>query len=401
MLINIAVKRLKNNSINLESPMDFRPLVMHLVYSYAVGGLENGLVNLINRVDPAFCRHIVVSMTECDDTFRRRIQRPDVVFISLHKGPGHGYKIYPALYRVFRKYRPTILHTRNLAALETVVPAFVARIPVRIHGEHGWDVNDPGGTNLRYRRIRRLYRPFVHHFVALSEQIACYLEREVGVNPLRLTRICNGVDTMYFYPENGERAILTDSPFNDPNLVIMGTVGRLQAVKDQITLVRAFAEARRQSGEELNKLRMVIVGEGPLRGEIEKEIALHDLGAYVWMTGERADVPALMRAFDFFVLPSRAEGISNTILEAMASGLAVAATNVGGNAELVMEEQTGTLAPAGDPVALASAVTRLTINASQRRQMGKAARIRAENKFSLDSMVERYSRLYQSLIKHS
>jgi len=371
---------------------------MHLVYSFAVGGLENGIVNLINGMNPAFCRHMVVSLTECNEAFCSRIQRSDVIFLSLHKGSGHGYKIYPLLYNIFREYRPTILHTRNLAALETVIPAFVARVPIRIHGEHGWDTNDPGGTNPHYSRIRRLYKPFVHHFVALSKQIACYLEQKVRINPKSLTRICNGVDILHFYPNNVKRAILEDSPFNDPNLVIMGTIGRLQAVKDQVALVRAFAEARCRYGEKIEKLRLIIVGEGPLREQIEKDITIHGLGDHVWLTGERADVPAVMRAFDFFVLPSRAEGISNTILEAMASGLAVVATDVGGNAELVIEEQTGTLIPVGDQTAMASAIMRLATDASQRHQQGKNARVRIETNFSLDGMIERYSQLYKALI---
>ena len=397
-MIKITSKIVTKNSNTIRETCDLRPLVMHLVYSFNVGGLENGIVNLINRMNPALFRHIVVSMTECDDVFCRRIQHHDVAFLSLHKAPGNGYKIYPLLYRIFREYRPTIIHTRNLAALETVVPAFLARIPVRIHSEHGWDINDPGGTNPYYSRIRRLYRPFVHHFIALSEQIAHYLERKVKVNPKRLTRIRNGVDTIKFHPNNGNKRVLIDSPFKDSNLVIMGTVGRLQAVKDQVTLIQAFDEARRISGAALNNLRLIIVGDGPLKGEIEKAIATHNLGAYVWLAGERADIPALLQAFDFFILPSRAEGISNTILEAMACGLAVIATNVGGNAELVVEEKTGSLVTAGDAISMASVISRITINASQRQQQGKAARVQAETKFSLDGMVEQYSRLYKSLI---
>ena len=390
---------MKNNSFYPESKKEPRPTVMHIVYSFAVGGLENGVVNLINRMDPALFRHMVVALTKCDDEFCRRIHHPDVAFLSLNKKPGQGYKIYPLLFRLFQKFRPTILHTRNFAALETSVPAFAARVPIRIHGEHGWDVNDPGGTNLRYSRVRRIYRPFVHHFVALSEQIADYLKNKVGVRPARLTRICNGVDTLRFYPRNEERNILDDSPFNDPNLIIMGTAGRLQTIKDQITLVQAFSEARRRSVDGLDKLRLIIVGDGPLREKIEREIAAHDLGAYVWLSGERSDVPLLMRSFDFFVLPSRAEGISNVILEAMASGLAVIATDVGGNKELVSEEKTGMIVPATDPVSMASVITRLASDASLRRQLGKAARIQAEDNFSLDNMVEKYSNLYQSLMK--
>jgi sugar transferase (PEP-CTERM/EpsH1 system associated) len=374
---------------------------MHLVYSFTVGGLENGVANLINRMDATRFRHMVVALTHCDPSFCRRIQRPDVRFLSLRKRPGNGYKLYPLLYRVFRKYRPDILHTRNLAALEAMIPAWAARVPVRIHGEHGWDNRDPGGTQPRFKRIRRLYRPFVHHFIALSGQIARYLEQGVGVRPAHLTRICNGVDTDRFYPlphpASQTHTVPAGSPFTAPGLVVMGTVGRLQQVKDQLTLVQAFAAARRLFGAGVESLRLIMVGDGPLRGEVEAEIAAHGLGERVWLTGERADIPALMQSFDFFVLPSRAEGISNTILEAMASGLSVIATDVGGNAELVLEGETGTLVPPANPEAMAAALAQLTADAALREQQGAAARARAETEFSLDGMVENYSRLYQSL----
>jgi hypothetical protein len=102
--------------------------------------------------------------------------------------------LFPALFRLFRKYRPDVVHTRNLAALETTLPAWLAGVPVRIHGEHGWDVTDPDGTNPTYRLIRRLHRPFVTHYIALSGHLESYLRDAIGVPGGRVTRICNGVD---------------------------------------------------------------------------------------------------------------------------------------------------------------------------------------------------------------
>jgi sugar transferase (PEP-CTERM/EpsH1 system associated) len=379
--------------------VDERPLVMHLVFSFDVGGLENGIVNLINRMDPALFRHMVVALSHCSPDFCSRIMREDVEFVSLEKAPGHGVKLYPKLYRLFTDHRPSILHSRNLAALEAVVPAWAAGVPVRIHGEHGWDVSDPGGTRVKYRLMRRLYRPFVSHYVALSVQLADYLVERVHVPESGLTRICNGVDTSLFHATMGGRDLLEGSPFNASDLIVVGTVGRLQAVKDQVTLVQAFALSCSLAGAAGKRLRLCIAGDGPLRGQIEAEIVRAGIGKQVWLAGARSDVPRVMRGLDLFVLPSRAEGISNTILEAMASGLAVIATDVGGSAELVQPGKTGALVPAENPAAMSEAIARYAGDAELRRAHGLAGRQRVESEFSVDAMVARYVSLYQSQLE--
>lgn len=374
-----------------------RPLVMHVVYRFDVGGLENGIVNLMNRMPEGVFRHAIVALTECVPAFCERIARKDVDFISLHKPPGHGVRVYPELFRLFRATRPAIVHTRNLAALEAVVPAWAAKVPVRIHGEHGWDLRDHDGSRRKFRLIRRLYRPFVSHYVALSHQLENYLIDRVGVESHRIERICNGVDTFRFQPL-GQRKVLAGSPFYRGDEVLVGAVGRLQAVKDQLTLVRAFAHAVAAGGGGADTLRLVLAGEGPLRVVIEEEIARAGIAERVWMAGERSDVPDIMNSLDILVLPSRGEGISNVILEAMASGLPVVATRVGGNSELVVEGETGALVPAGDHVAMADMILRYAGDRWLRQCHGAAGRQRVESVFSLDGMVDRYASLYASLL---
>src|SRR5580692_1228655 len=143
------------------------PLIVHVVYRFAVGGLENGVVNLINRLPAGSWRHVVVALSEIDANFVARITRRDVTCVALHKGRGHALPLYPKLYGLFRKLRPAIVHTRNLAALEASLPAWAARIPVRIHGEHGRDMNDLDGSKVRYQLVRRAFSPFVTRYVAL------------------------------------------------------------------------------------------------------------------------------------------------------------------------------------------------------------------------------------------
>src|SRR5712664_1137514 len=135
-------------------------LIVHVVYRFGVGGLENGVVNLINRMPAHRWQHAIVALTEVSAEFAARVERSDVRYIALNKRPGHLVRYYPYLYRLFKELRPAVVHTRNLAALEALVPAWAAGVPVRLHGEHGWDMNDPAGNRRRYRYVRRLYRPF-------------------------------------------------------------------------------------------------------------------------------------------------------------------------------------------------------------------------------------------------
>jgi sugar transferase (PEP-CTERM/EpsH1 system associated) len=377
---------------------DPRPLVLHLVYRFDTGGLENGVVNLINHMPAGAYRHAVVALTEVVPGFAARIRRDDVAFVSLHKRPGHGVQLYPRLHALLRELRPAVVHTRNLAALECQVPAWAARVPVRIHGEHGRDSDDPDGTVRRYQWMRRVYRPFVHHHVALSADLAGYLHDKVHVPPARVTQIVNGVDTTRFHPAPGGHAPLEGMPFTHPTHFVVGTVGRMQTVKAQPLLARAFVRALQLRPALRERLRLVMVGNGPLRAEAQAVLAEAGVADLAWLPGERADVPEVMRSLDAFVLPSLAEGISNTILEAMASGLPVLATRVGGSAELVVEGETGQLVPAGDVEALARGLVALAADPARAAAQGSAGRLRAEQRFSLAAMVGAYQGLYDRLL---
>jgi sugar transferase (PEP-CTERM/EpsH1 system associated) len=376
------------------SSNDPRPLVMHVVYRFGVGGLENGIVNLINLLPHEEFRHSVVALTECDPRFCERVTRSDVDFIELKKPPGQGWRVFRRIGRLFSERRPAIVHTRNLAALEMQVPAWFAGVPVRLHGEHGRDMSDPDGTSARYRVLRRLLAPFVTQYVALSADLEHYLVDAIGIGADRVSRICNGVDERKFSPS--ARLAAVDSPADAP--LVVGTVGRLDEVKGQHILVEAVAALLRDAPGRRARLRVVICGDGPTRASIESCIASHGLQDVVEVLGERADVPDVLRSLDVFLLPSLAEGISNTILEAMACGLPVVATDVGGNSELVAEGESGYLVPPADPHALAAAIARYLDDAELRRRHGREARAEIERTFSLSGMVRRYGDLYRAAL---
>jgi sugar transferase (PEP-CTERM/EpsH1 system associated) len=375
------------------------PLIVHVVYRFEVGGLENGVVNLINRLPARSWRHMVLSLTEIDSSFASRIVRDDVHLAALRKGPGHAFPLYPRLFRLFRELRPAIVHTRNLAALEASAPAWAAAVPARVHGEHGRDVNDLYGSSVRYQWIRRAFSPFVTRYVALSPDLERYLRERVGLAANRIEQIYNGVDTTRFRPRPAGKAQIEGCPFNGADHWLVGTVGRMEAVKDQTNLARAFVRAVRMHPEARKRMRLILVGDGALKPRVEailEEARVRDLA---WLPGERADVSVLLQSIDCFVLPSLAEGVSNTILEAMASALPVIATRVGANNELVEDGLTGRLVPAAESDALARAIVAYFDDPSMARRHGRSGRQLVERRFSLESMVEQYDYLYTELLR--
>ena len=377
--------------------MNQPPLVAHIIYRLGVGGLENGLVNLIGRMPDHRYRHAVICLKDATD-FRNRLP-PDVPVYELHRREGQDFGLYLRVYRLLRSLRPAIVHTRNLAALECQLPAWLACVPVRVHGEHGWDVFDPDGENRKYQWLRRAFRVLVRRYIPLSRHLEEYLRDRIGVPESRITRICNGVDTARFHPGPEGRAVIPGCPFGAaPGLVLLGTVGRMHGVKDQITLVRGFLKLLERRPSLREKLRLVLVGEGPLRSEALEMLRDADAEHLAWLPGERGDVADILRGLDIFILPSRAEGISNTILEAMATGLPVVATEVGGNPELVVDGITGRLVAKQNPEALASALCEYLDQPEKIHAHGGAGLARIEESFSLDGMAARYLAVYDELL---
>lgn len=375
-----------------------RPLVMHVVYRFDIGGLENGVVNLVNHMPADAYRHVVVSLTEVTD-FRRRIRRDDVRTIALHKPPGQGFWQYPQLFRLFRELRPSVLHTRNMAALEAVAPAWLAGVPVRVHGEHGRDGIDL--VSSRYGWVRRAYRPFVSHYIALSADLEQYLAKTVKVPRSRLSQFYNGVDADKFTPAPGSRPAILGCPFDPSVHWLVGTVGRMQPVKDQPLLARAFVRALEHSPQLHACLRLVMVGDGALKPQVMQILQAAGVAELAWLPGERNDIADILRGLDAFVLPSQSEGISNVVLEAMASGLPVVATAVGGNPELIEAGRTGELVPARDAEAMARAIVALAVDPERAGRLGREARAEVERRFSLLGMVSRYQGLYDRLLGRS
>jgi sugar transferase (PEP-CTERM/EpsH1 system associated) len=227
----------------------------------------------------------------------------------------------------------------------------------------------------------------------VSKEIDDYLGSAIRVPASRRSLIANGVDTAQFSPAVGVRQAVSGCPFEPGKHWLIGTVGRLQTVKNQPLLARAFVRLIQQRPQAAGRLRLVIVGEGPLRAEVESVLSAAGVLHLAWLPGARNDVPDVLRMLNVFVLPSQAEGTSCTLQEAMASGLPVVATAVGGNPDLVQQGRTGLLVPSDDEAALSDALASLWEAPERASAMGEAGREVALRTLGLEAMVSAYASL--------
>ena len=362
------------------------PLVVHLIYRFDFGGLETLVAECINRMPPQQYRHAVVCLTGYTE-FARKISRDDVEIIALDKQPGLGLGTHLKLWKLLRRLKPAVLHSYNLSAVEYAFTAAMAGVPVRVHAEHGRDAGDPHGLNRKHNLLRRGVTPFIDRYVPVSEDLQRWLRQVVGVPDAKTLMIANGVDTERFLPQ----------AHAGRNEFVIGTVGRVQDVKNHSGLVDAFIRLRELLPDQRHRLRLAIVGDGPLFGSIRDKVHAAGLDEVVWLPGSRTDIADLMSGFDVFALPSIAEGTPVTILEAMACGLPVVASKVGGIPEVVEQMATGLLVPPSDPAALAEALAIYVQDPQLAARHGAAGRARVERSNSIAAMVAGYARLYDTL----
>jgi sugar transferase (PEP-CTERM/EpsH1 system associated) len=370
------------------------PLVVHLVYRLDFGGLENLMVERINRMPAEAYRHAVVALTDSTD-FAKRIKKPGVALYSLHKQPGVGLQTHAALWKLLRRLKPAVLHTYNLAATEYAPVAMLAGVPVRINGAHGRDARDPDGTNPRHRLLRRLMLPFYDCCYGNSADLVAWNRDFIGVPEHKSRLLGNGIDTDKFHPHrDGQPRALTGF---GADCIVIGTVGRIQDVKDHAGLVDAFILLRARLPQLRARLRLAIVGAGPLLPELRAKVDGAGLAGQVWLPGARSDVAEILGELDVFAMSSLAEGTPGSALEAMASGLPVVGTRVGGIPEVIDENVTGALVPPADPSAMAEALARYVLAPELASRHGAAGRERILRKYNMPAMVAAYQSMYDTL----
>jgi sugar transferase (PEP-CTERM/EpsH1 system associated) len=371
-----------------------KPLIVHVLYRLDTGGMERIIVSLINATTDRY-RHAVITLCGFG-ALRAEIDHAVTACLSLDKKPGKDWGCHVRLWRALRRLKPDLVQTYNIGTLDLAPMVKLAGVRRLVHAEHGRDAADPNGDNVRYRRLRSWMAPFIDRFVAVSDDLQHWLIERAGIEPSKVAYIANGIDVAAFEVPRTEprtRPLLAD--FAPAGSVLLGHVARLDKVKDQASLLQAFALLHKHTAQ---PCRLVIVGEGSQRAALEQQIDQLDLGDTVRLLGNRHDVPALLAECDVFVLSSIAEGMPVTLMEAMAAGLPVVATDVGGVASVVDDGVTGTLVPASDARALADALETYVADAALRRAHGVAGCARAAGHFSLDAMVAGYVALYDALL---
>ena len=368
--------------------MPSRLNVMHVVDLLALAGMEYGVIKLVNRLDRKLFRPtICCQQYQVENTVP--LLDPDVRVFSLHRPEGRSLRLILKLARLLRREKVDIVHSHNWATLiYTVAAAKLARTPVVIHGEHGFETNHGMVDHARFSRWLARYTT---HVTTVSETLCHDLQTRWMLPPERISAVPNGVDLDRFGPESNVPDLRQELGIGAEELIIM-TIGGLRPVKDHATLIRGFAKAHRR----LPPSHLVIVGMDwrSLRAELEGLAAQLGVGGKILFTDVRTDIPALLRTCDVYVNTSRFEGLSNTILEAMASGKPVIATAVGGNPELVQDGMTGFLIRPGDDTQLAGCLETILADKVLRQRMGASGRRVTEERFSVARMVEDYSSMY-------
>lgn len=370
--------------------------VCHVLLRLGYGGMENGLVTIVNRLRAGSFRHSIVCLEDARN-FRARVAE-DVPVHCLGESPGGPLGRQRALWRVVRELRPDIVHTRNLATIDLYPVLLAAGVRHLVHSEHGVDLLEIDGSPLKYRLIRRLGSLVTPAYIALSRDLKDWLVRQNGVPARKVSVIVNGVDTAKFRPASdpaARQARRAALGIGTLDVVAIGSLGRLEAVKDHENLAAAYVAMVARRPDLRSRTLLVLGGDGSRRAAVEAIMESAGLRDRLVLPGYIADSPAFYQALDLFVLPSRTEGTSNTILEAMACGLAVVATDVGESARLVADGETGAIVPPRDPESLAASLIPYLDSAGLRQRHGAAGRERAVAEFSLDGMLRAYGEVYR------
>jgi glycosyltransferase involved in cell wall biosynthesis len=351
--------------------------VAHVALQLDMGGMEKLLVEFARHTDREKVDLRFVSLNGrgglADD-----IEACGWPVQVLHKGAGVRPPLVLDLARLFHSWKVDVVHTHNNGPLLYAAPAArLARVPAVIHTRHGRSF----GMGRRQMFAVRLASALADQFVCVSEDSRALSFRQ-GIPRRKLSRLWNGIDLSRFRfhgPQDGGPAVL---------------VARLNPEKDVATLLRAAALAVRQCPS----FRLEIAGDGPSLPSLRALAAELGLDEQVRFLGVVRDVPGLLARASLFILPSLSEGVSLTLLEAMASGLPVVCTWVGGNPEIVIDGQTGFLVPTSSPEALAEKMVFLQARPELTRMMGLAGRRRAEEHFDVHGMLDRYERLYRGVL---
>lgn len=377
------------------APPALPPLVVHIVNRPDEQGCDSALLDLVCHMPRERYRHAVLGLRGIGPG-AAALRDHGVQVLDLSAGGTGRLGALLRMYTVLRDLRPLLVHTRNLGGLSGQLVAALAGVRLRVHAEHGRE-RGAGGKRFRYQLLRRMLRPLVGHFIAASGDLERWLIDHVGAEPARVSQISSGVDSVQFHPRLGPPAAVGPAGFMHDNAYVIGSVGRMDEARNHAALVEAFLRLIASPHPAHQRLRLLIVGDGPARADCQAMLNRAGAAHRAWLPGERGDVAQLMRAMDLFVLPSVAEGSSNAILEAMATGLPVVATAVGASTELVHPGFTGILVPPMAPDLLAAAIADYCRIPEMGARHGARARSTVIARHSLPAMARSYLAVYDAL----
>ena len=352
------------------------------------GGLENGVVNIINGLDDDRFESILCCIRHKGELVER-INKP-IKIHALNHYKGITYSSIKHLRNIIQTDGIDVIHTRNYEAYTFGFFAGKALSGRRlVHSEHGRDY--PFNKVKMY--LQYVLSLFTDDIITVSGDLKENMVRYLHINKNRINVIINGVDTNKFTPRKPDANLLREFGISENDIVI-GTVGRLVEVKNFPELINTFKRLRQQH----NNVRLMIVGDGPLMEDfldLRRKLALEES---VILTGRRNDIPELLRVFDVYALTSWNEGISNTLLEAMSTGLPIVASEVGGNVEIIHHGKVGYLYPSGNQKKLLESLESLIEENDTLDTFSKNARAHVINNYSMEAMLNNYSIQYSQVM---
>ena len=372
--------------------LDSSIVVGHVVYAFKNGGIERGILNIINYGDQKRFRHIVFCLTEVGQ-FLNQLQSLNCRVIELHKRPGNDLRLPLRIATQAREHGVSVLHARGWPAMvETIMAARLAKVRHTIYGFHGKGIPELQGLALRRRVAQKVVIRAYNRVVTLNHRMQADLATECGISANRIQIISNGVDIDKFRPIPDRRALR--AKFNLPSdSFIIGNVARLDPVKNHEVILKAMCAAVGQG----RKALLLIVGDGPQYRLLEQRIEELGLDGNVRLFGYSDCIADLLNCMDVYVQSSFYEGFSNTVLEAMACGVPILATNVGGTSDILNDGQEGYFFLPSDHEHLLSLIMRLAGDRNLRNALGSMGRHRAITKFPVQTMVRSYENLYSEL----
>lgn len=377
----------------MNSPSSKR-VVFQVITSLAPAGAERVVLNLLRYHNRERYMPVCICLSHPSGShYEEAVRAMNIPLYFLGKGERADWNAYKRLGALFRHYRPTIVHT-HLRGLTYAYPAMIRyRTPVRIYTVHNLAQYDIAtGFNKLIRMLAFRYRLGGVIPVAIAVEVQQSIAQVYGYRNAPL--IPNGIALEEYALSREERLLFRQENHIEPQAVVITHIGRFAPQKNHELLIQAFARVYSNY-----PIYLFLVGDGPLKSQIEHQVRQLGIQQRVRFLGIRTDVPAILNASDIFVLSSRWEGNPMSVMEAMAAGLPVVATAVGGVPELVEHGVSGFLVPSENASLLAEAIQRLVDNPLLRQQMGKAALQRAHEQFDARRMVQAYEALYEATLE--